>query len=147
MRVKMSSDFEQRRQSMVTGGEVMMPVAEVLHRARPINACHQAGIAETRALDHLWRTEKENFIERALRTQLVDALNHKRTGSQRDDQASARDHRSFPASRHFKSRCSKISTAPLSAIVAYNKAYRVFCRMSCPATGCSCAIEVITLNA
>src|SRR5271169_454108 len=102
MRVQVRGDFEKRRQQVVAGGVAHVPAAEILHGASPINACHQAVITETGALDYRRRTEEEDFIKRGLRTQLVGAMKHEGTGSQRQDEACSRDHRSFLALLHFK---------------------------------------------
>src|SRR5580658_4373579 len=102
MRIQVSRDFEKRREKIVAGGEVVMPVPEVLHGASPVNAGHESVITETGALDHFRRTEEQDFIERGLRTQLIGTMQYKRTGSQRDDEADAGDDRSFLALLHFK---------------------------------------------
>src|SRR5580658_4551714 len=69
MRIQMSGNFKQRRQQVVAGREGMMPRAKVLHGASPVNTGQQTVITETGALDHLRRTQEENFIERGLRAE------------------------------------------------------------------------------
>src|SRR5580704_13183836 len=131
MGIEVRRDFEQRRQQFVAGGGETMPVAEVLDGASPVNAGHQAVVTEAGALDYFGRIEEKDFVERSLRTKVVDAMKHKRACGQRQHQTGAGDDRNLFAMLHFraifrsiyfrsyfKSRFSKISTAPLRAMMA-----------------------------
>ena len=103
MWIEVCGDFKKRRQQVVTGGEVVMPVAEILHGARPINTGHQTVVSEAGALDYFRRTEEQDFIKGRLRTKLVRVMQHHATGSQREDEACTGDDRSFAAVIHSES--------------------------------------------
>ena len=81
----MGCDLEQGSEQVVAGRVVVMAVTKILHGAGPVNAGHKTVIAQAGALDYGGGTEEQNFIERSLRTELVDAMQHERAGSQRCD--------------------------------------------------------------
>src|ERR1700731_248492 len=53
MWIQMRRDFEKRRQEIVVRSLILGLPSEVLHGARPINACHESVVAEAGPLDHL----------------------------------------------------------------------------------------------
>src|ERR1700688_3822707 len=82
MRIQLSRDFEKGRQQIVTSGAESMPVAEVLHGARPINAGQQTVVTETGTLNYLRRVKEQDFVECGLWTDLVGTAKHDAGGCQ-----------------------------------------------------------------
>src|ERR1700679_2932991 len=118
MRIEMRCDLQQWSEQIVTLGLVVVSPAEILHHPSPIDIGKQAVIAQTGALQHFWRADKQNIFDRRLRTKFVSAMKRHHAGRQANNQTRAGDNRSSAALLHFKFLRSKISTAPLKAMAA-----------------------------
>src|SRR5271165_372929 len=105
----------------------MVPVAEILNGASPVNAGHQSVVTETGVFDHFRRTEEKHLIERPLGAKLVDTMKHKRTASQRQHQARARDDRGFLPGLHFISNHDAQRSALLRLTPSWHRTRRKEC--------------------
>jgi hypothetical protein len=94
----------------------MVLVAEVLHGSRPVDIREKALIAETESLHDFGRADVENFFQARAGGQSIDSHQSDNRANQKKKQEPGRQDCSLAAGSHFKFRCSKISTAPLSAI-------------------------------
>ena len=118
MRIKLGCDLQQGKKQIVALGIVMMPSAKILHGTSPIDVGKKAVIAQTGSLQYRGRTQEQDFFDSGARTKLVGAMKEQGAGSQGKNETAAGDERNFAALIHFRFRCSKMSTAPLSAMAA-----------------------------
>src|SRR5690348_13838863 len=68
-----------------------MAVTEILYRARPVDARHEAIEPEAGAPHQLGRVEVESVFYRSLRTDAIDMVQQEHAGSHRNAEAGAGD--------------------------------------------------------
>src|ERR1700733_11133601 len=85
LRIEVRRYVEHGIERVVALRAAVMPSAEILHGARPIDIGKKAVVTQAGALEHPGRTEVQHFFEGGLRTKFVDAMNRYGAGCQTDD--------------------------------------------------------------
>jgi len=117
MRIELRGDLQQRREEVIAGFAVMVPEAEILHRASPVDVRQQPVITETHPFQHLGRADVQDFFERGPGPYFVRMMQGHSAGAEESNHAGCGNDGSL-AAVHFRFRFSKISTAPLRAMAA-----------------------------